>query len=118
MFHLSALDMIYSYIFILTEKHSNSSYYVGITQDIRDALERRSLGKDSGYPNRFNNSRFVYFEAYLDRSLAEQRCEQLRAWRKEWKEKLIRSVNPEMKDISDRIGMRIEPMNHKEKADQ
>jgi putative endonuclease len=45
----------------------------------------------------------VYYEYHTSIILAIAREKQLKRWHREWKINLIRSVNPEMKDLSEMV---------------
>ncbi|WP_107014144.1 GIY-YIG nuclease family protein [Christiangramia fulva] len=44
-------------------------------------------------------NKLIYFEEFTDIHQAIEREKQLKNWHREWKLNLIRSINPEFKDL-------------------
>ena len=76
------------YIYILSNK-SHSTLYIGMTND----LERRIM--------EHNCHKLLYYESYSDANQALDREKQLKKWGREKKERLIRSMNPDYKDLAE-----------------
>ncbi|MEM9859468.1 MAG: hypothetical protein AAF843_19095 [Bacteroidota bacterium] len=45
----------------------------------------------------------VYYKIYDDILSAIEKEKQMKKWKREWKDNLIKSINPELKDLSDEI---------------
>ncbi|MFY9307522.1 MAG: GIY-YIG nuclease family protein [Bacteroidia bacterium] len=85
------------YVYILSNKN-RTTFYIGVTNNLqRRVLEHRSgQGK---FTSRYNLTDLVYFELIPDIEEAILREKQLKRWHRDWKINLIKSKNPEMRDL-------------------
>ena len=87
------------YTYIMSSK-SNSTLYIGVTDDLsRRVLEHKS-GNGSAFTSKYQCHKLVYFESFSDINQAIAREKQLKGWRRERKEALIDSINKERIDLS------------------
>jgi len=87
------------FVYILTNRR-NGTLYIGVTNDMeRRILEHREGTVDS-YTKEHRISMLVYLERTNDISAALDREKQLKNWKRDWKERLIESANPEWHDLS------------------
>ena len=87
------------YIYIMTNKH-NTTFYLGITNDLtRRNLEHQS-GSIKGFSKKYNLTKLVYYEEYNNINDALNREKQLKNWHRDWKLNLIKKLNPTLKDLS------------------
>ena len=84
-------------IYILSNE-SNTVIYIGVTSNLIQRIyqHKQKLGK--GFSKRYNLGKLVYFELY-DIDSAIYREKRLKRWQRSWKERLIKKVNPEWKDL-------------------
>ncbi len=87
------------YVYILTNK-ANSVLYTGVTNN----LERRTLEHiykidKSGFAEKYNCNKLVYYEQTTDVSVAIEREKQIKGFTRFRKIKLIDNFNPEWKDL-------------------
>ena len=87
------------YIYIMSS-HNDSTLYIGVTNDIERRVQEHKSGDIPGFTQKYNCTKLVYFEEYSDICQAIEREKKLKKWRREKKDWLIRSLNPEMKDIA------------------
>jgi len=73
--------------------------YIGVTAELYTRITQHKEGKGSVYTKKYHINDLMYFEEFTDISQAIAREKQLKNWRKEWKWILIRTVNPELKDL-------------------
>jgi len=87
------------YTYIASNK-LNTVFYIGVTNDlIRRAYEHRNhLVK--GFTSKYKVNKIVYFESSSEINSAIAREKQLKRWHRDWKINLIKSVNPEFKDLA------------------
>jgi putative endonuclease len=86
------------YVYILSNKH-RTTFYIGVTNNLqRRVIEHRS-GTGSKFTSKYNLVDLVYYERIFDIEKAIAREKQLKNWHRDWKLNLIKSVNPEMKDL-------------------
>ena len=77
--------------------------YVGMTNDlIRRLIQHRSKAVPA-FTRDYGTYRLVYFEEYSSVLEARAREHTLKRWRRAWKFKLIESVNPEWRDLSEEL---------------
>ncbi len=88
------------FIYILTNKN-HTVLYTGFTDD----LAKRILGHRSkifkGFTQKYNIVKLLYYEEYSDKGVALYREQQLKRYRRKWKENLIDSMNPEWRDLAE-----------------
>ena len=53
-----------------------------------------------GFTKKYNLNKLVYFEEFSDVNQAIQREKEIKKWRREKKNKLVESINPEWIDLS------------------
>ena len=86
------------YVYILANRKLGTTY-LGVTSNlVRRTYEHR--GDDgSGFSQRYNTKRLVYFETHhrIDDAIAREK--QLKKWRRTWKIALIEAHNPEWEDL-------------------
>ena len=74
--------------------------YVGVTNNlVRRMFEHRS-GMIDGFTKRYNINKLVYFEQTSDAIAAISREKEIKKWRREKKDLLVTSINPEWTDLS------------------
>ena len=74
---------------------SDGSYYTGVTTDLKARVGRHNSGKGAKYTRARRPVVLVYFEPYLDEKSARRRECELKGWRREKKEKLVRGFPSE-----------------------
>ena len=90
------------FVYILTNK-SNSVLYIGTTNDIKRRLDEHRSGEIEGFTKKYNVFKPIYCEEIKNPEDAIKREKQLKKWTKQKKIKLIESLNPEWKDLSELI---------------
>ncbi len=89
------------YVYIMTNK-GNTVLYIGSTVDI---VARTLEHKQGAYPDAFTRKykcfKLVWYVEYQDHTEATDQEYRMKRWRRDWKEALINSVNPEWKDLSE-----------------
>jgi len=89
----------YYFVYILTN-WNNRVLYIGITNN----LERRNFEHKNklvdGFTSKYNLNKLVYFETFEDSLLAIAREKELKKWSRKKKDDLIKTKNPEWKDLS------------------
>lgn len=88
------------YIYILTNK-KNGTLYIGVTNNLMRRIYEHKNGIVKGFTKKYNLDKLVYFEQTTDINAAIMREKRLKKWNRDWKLKLIESINPEWKDLSE-----------------
>lgn len=86
------------YVYILTNQYNNVMY-IGITNDLKRRVYEHKTGFLDGFTKRYSVHKLVYCESCHDVYAAIEREKQLKSWRREKKNALVESVNPEWKEI-------------------
>ncbi len=86
------------YIYIMSSLN-NTTLYVGVTSDINRRVQEHKSGQIPGFTQKYNCTKLVYYEMFSDINQAIDREKQLKKWRREKKDNLIKTINPEMEDL-------------------
>ncbi len=82
--------------------------YVGVTNDLERRVFEHKKKMIPGFTQKYNVNKLVYFEETRDIAAAIAREKEIKKWRREKKNNLVSSVNPEWNDLSDN-GTEISP---------
>jgi putative endonuclease len=88
------------YVYLLTN-WNHRVMYVGVTNDLSRRLYEHKNKLIKGFTEKYNLNKLVYFEETRDVQSALAREKEIKKWRREKKDALVQSVNPEWRDISD-----------------
>jgi putative endonuclease len=91
------------YVYLLTN-WNNRVMYVGVTNDLQRRLYEHKNKLVKGFTEKYSVDKLVYFEQTNDVISALAREKEIKKWRREKKDKLVVSINPEWKDLSEGIG--------------
>jgi putative endonuclease len=75
--------------------------YVGVTNDLTRRLYEHQNKLVTGFTEKYNVDKLVYFEETNDVRSALSREKEIKRWRREKKDALVVSVNPEWKDLGE-----------------
>ena len=87
------------YVYLLTN-WNNKVIYVGMTNDLQRRIYEHKNKSVRGFTSRYNVNKLVYFEHTTDVLQAIAREKEIKKWRREKKNRLVESMNPEWKDLS------------------
>ena len=87
------------YVYILSNK-TNSVVYTGVTNDLRRRLYEHKNKIVKGFTEKYNVNKLVFYTSYNNAKDAICFEKQIKGWKREKKDALINSVNPEWKDLS------------------
>jgi putative endonuclease len=82
------------FVYIMTNKHKNV-LYIGVTNDIERRIYEHETGEYKGFTKKYNCHYLVYYEHFTFIEHAIEREKEIKKWRREKKDKLIMSFNPE-----------------------
>ena len=74
--------------------------YIGVTNNLKRRVYEHKQELVEGFSKKYKCKKLIYFEEYQDINLAIAREKQLKKWRREKKEWLIKRMNPDFKDLS------------------
>jgi putative endonuclease len=90
------------YVYIICSKR-NGTLYTGITSDIIKRIYEHKNNLVEGFSQKYNVHRLVWYEIHETAETAISREKQIKAWKRQWKLRLIEKDNPEWNDLYDNI---------------
>lgn len=88
------------YVYILANNR-NTVLYTGVTNNLRRRVAEHKSKTVPGFTSRYNVDKLVYFETFGSIVRAIAREKQIKAGSRAAKERLIKRLNPEYKDLSE-----------------
>lgn len=86
------------FVYILSN-FARTTIYTGVTSNLQSRVSEHRNGTASQFTSKYKLYYLLYYEEFQSIQLAIAREKQLKRWHREWKFNLIRSVNPELKDL-------------------
>ena len=86
------------YVYILSSRRR--TLYIGVTGDLPRRLYEHRHKILEGFTKRYNVTQLVYLESTTDVRAAIFREKQIKKWSRAKKIALVRSMNPEWKDLA------------------
>jgi len=90
------------YVYIITNKY-NTVLYTGVTNDLIRRVYEHKNKLVEGFTAKYNLTKLVYYEIFNDVKEAINREKQIKGWKREKKENLIKGFNPDWKDLYEEI---------------
>ena len=87
------------WIYILTNR--SGTLYIGMTNDLERRIEQHKRKLIAGFTARYNITRLIYFESFPDPWQAIEAEKKLKGWTRAKKIALIKTQNPDWRDLSD-----------------
>ena len=87
---------------MMTNKHKNV-LYVGVTNNLVRRVNEHENGLDIGFTKKYRCYYLIYFEEHRSINRAIKREKEIKAWRREKKDTLIKSINPQMNFLNDTL---------------
>jgi putative endonuclease len=91
--------------------------YIGVTSNLHKRIFEHKWRDHTGFTERYNCDRLVWFESYQEIAKAITREKQLKGWRRDKKIALIEKTNPAWVDLS-RDWYDVEPADLKRATDR
>jgi putative endonuclease len=88
------------FVYLLTN-WNNRVLYVGVTNDLMRRVYEHKSKLVKGFTEKYNLNKLVYFEETAAVVTAIAREKEIKKWRREKKDAVVVSVNPEWKDLSE-----------------
>jgi len=79
----------------------SGTLYIGVTNNLERRVYEHKNNLIPGFTSKYSCHKLIYFEnySYIDSAIVREK--QLKKWRREKKEFLIRTINPSWKDLSE-----------------
>ena len=95
------------YVYLLTSS-SRRLLYTGVARDLAKRLMQHRDG-ESGFTAKYKVFRLVYYESFEWIQHAIDREKQIKGWKRQRKEELVRNMNPRWEDFAPRFGLEVWP---------
>lgn len=98
--------MLYTYFVYITTNENRTTLYIGITNNIQKRLSQHyfdSQNAKKSFAGKYNCYYLLYYEGFEDVGTAIQREKELKKWRREKKDKLIASFNPDWEFLNHQV---------------
>ena len=95
------------YFVYITTNSSKTTLYVGITNDIPSRILEHGLnaGNPETFAGKYHCFNLLYYEEFQYVNDAIAREKEIKKWRRDKKEQLINSVNPEWRFLNKELGL-------------
>ena len=80
--------------------NNTNSIYIGVTNDLKKRVNEHKKYINSGFTSKYNCVNLVYFEKFNNIEHAIKREKQIKTWKREWKNDLIKMENPKFYDLA------------------
>ena len=78
----------------------SGTLYVGMTNNLERRIWEHKQNVIDGFTKKYDCKKLVYYEYTLDVNGAIAREKQIKKWRRDKKQNLIKTINPTWKDLS------------------
>nr|WP_200874607.1 GIY-YIG nuclease family protein [Vibrio sp. ER1A] len=89
-------------VYILSSR-GNKVLYVGVTSQLKQRIWQHKNGVVDGFSKKYHVNKLVFFEVHQSMTAAIIREKQIKRWKRDWKENLIKSMNPNWMDLYDSL---------------
>ena len=90
------------YVYFVTNK-TKRVLYVGVTNNLKRRIFEHETGRDFGFTRKYNCIYLIYYEEFRNIDVAIKREKQIKGWRREKKDNLIASKNPQFKFLNNTL---------------
>ena len=87
------------FVYILAS-NNNTTIYIGVTNNIERRIYEHKNNSIDGFSKKYNTHKLVYLEETNSIENAIKREKQLKGWKRNKKDLLINSINPNWQDLS------------------
>ena len=87
------------YVYLLAN-WNNKVIYAGITSDLQKRIYEHKHKLVKGFTEKYNVNKLVYYEETTDVHDALAREKEIKKWRREKKDNLVKTMNPAWRDLS------------------
>ena len=83
----------------IVSKHRHGALYTGVTSDLARRVWEHRTGAVAGFTKRYGLKVLVWYEPHGTMEGAIRREKQIKAWKRDWKIRLIERMNPTWRDL-------------------
>jgi putative endonuclease len=88
------------YFVYIMSSNNTQSIYTGVTNSLQKRVNEHKNYVNDSFSSKYNCVNLVYFEKFNVIEKAIKREKQLKAWKREWKNDLIKKDNPKFYDLA------------------
>ncbi len=81
----------------------NGTIYVGVTSNLAKRVWEHKNSFVTGFTKRYGIHVLVWYEVHESMESAILHEKRIKKWRREWKIRVIQAMNPEWRDLFDRL---------------
>ena len=90
-----------SYFVYILSNSKLSPIYIGVTNNLEKRIyEHKNKANPNSFSTKYQLDKLMFWETGEDIQSAIEREKQLKNWHRDWKINLIKSTNPNLKDLS------------------
>ena len=90
------------YVYMMTNR-SRVVLYTGVTSKLEGRVWQHKNHVVKGFTSRYKLDRLVYYEQFADPISAITREKEIKGWRREKKNDLVRKLNPNWEDLGKKL---------------
>ncbi|MBN1942155.1 MAG: GIY-YIG nuclease family protein [Phycisphaerae bacterium] len=90
----------HNYYMYMMANRTNRVLYIGMTNNLERRVSEHQSGEFPGFTRKYKVNKLVYYEHYSEVESAIRREKQLKGWRREKKNQLIESMNPNWDNLT------------------
>ncbi|MFT6871659.1 MAG: putative endonuclease [Roseivirga sp.] len=90
------------YVYIMSNFY-RMVLYIGVTSDLESRVYEHESGLNKGFTKKYNCVDLIYYEILDDIESAIAREKAMKKWNREWKERQIKTLNPDMKRLNEEV---------------
>ncbi len=90
------------YVYVMSNVN-RKVLYIGVTSDLETRVYEHENSLVDGFTKKYNCHDLVYYEVFDDIGSAIAREKAMKKWNREWKERQIKEINPEMKRLNEQV---------------
>lgn len=87
------------FVYILASK-KNGTLYVGLTNQLARRIQEHKDKLVPGFTKKYGVQNLVYYESFDYINDAIRREKNIKAWKRDWKIRIIEEMNPTWKDLA------------------
>jgi putative endonuclease len=87
------------YVYIITN-YSKTVLYIGVTSNLAGRILQHKNNEGCEFSKKYSCKYLVYYEEFEGMREAIEQEKRLKKWHRDWKFNLIKTTNPELKDLS------------------
>ncbi|MBI2012094.1 GIY-YIG nuclease family protein [Candidatus Daviesbacteria bacterium] len=89
------------YVYIIASK--TGTLYIGVTNDLHRRIYEHRNKLIKGFTEKYNIDRLMYFQEFEDINQAIEAEKKFKKWSRDKKMNLIKTMNPDFKDLYERL---------------